>query len=146
MPYPPLAWDTREVSVLHAPADGVTGSSHRLRSTAATIQVTSCSRPKYRQSGVFIAVTLMPRFKIIQRFCSNTSSSEVWHYSCWSVILCFEDKVHLVLVHCGKASGTKSPSGWVFSNLALNVNFPRVAFFLIPSLLTSLQLWKPPRI
>lgn len=117
-----------------------------LRSTATRIQVTRSSRSRYRQSGVFIAVTLRPYFKIIHRFCSNTSSSEVWHYSCWSVILCFEDKVHLVLVHCGKVSGTKSLSSSVFSNLALNVNFPRVVFFFIPSSLTSLQLGKRPRI
>lgn len=61
-PYPPLAWDTREVSVSCACADGVTGYSDWLRSTAARIQVTRGSRSKYRLSGVFIAVTLMPYF------------------------------------------------------------------------------------
>lgn len=54
---PPLAWDTIGVSVLCVRADGVTASSVCLRSTAARIQVTRGSRSKYRQSGVFIAVT-----------------------------------------------------------------------------------------
>lgn len=117
--------------------------SDRLRSTAARIQVTRGIRSKYRQSGVFIVVThhISKLFRVFVLTLLPQKSDTIPIF-----ILCFEDKVHLVLVHYGKTSGTKSLSSSVFSNLTLNLNFPRVAFFLIPSLLTSPQLEKHPRV
>lgn len=66
-----------------------------------------CFKQSCRQSGVFIAVTLMLGFKTAQRFwclCLET----VWQHFSRSVILCFEDKMYLVHVHHDKAIGTTS--------------------------------------
>lgn len=134
MPSPPLPWGTREVSVLHVRADGVTASSVCLRSTAARIQVTRGSRSKSRQSGVFIAVTHHISKLCIDLVLALLQKSDMMPAQVSHSVL----KIRWISCALWQRQWHQILSSSMFSNAAYNLNSPGVAFFLIPGLLSSL--------